>query len=57
MSRGKTNHSVTDTILHQHSGKVLTSVWHAPKLQGARDGKPALAAPRPNGRAPKLYSC
>lgn len=33
MSRGKTNHLVADTLLHQHSGKVLTSVWHAPELQ------------------------
>lgn len=40
MSRGKTNHSATDTILHRHSGKVLTSVWHAPELPRAETQNP-----------------
>lgn len=57
MSRGKTNHSVTDTILHQHPGKVLTSVWHAPKLQQTRVEKGWARQDRvPGMEAPQLYS-
>lgn len=57
MSRGKTNHSVTDTILHQHPGKVLTSVWHAPKLQQTCVGKGWARQHRvPGMEAPQLYS-